>query len=112
MKLGAGLAGLVLFIAVVSAHGISPPPDPFLDQNAGAIAKNIYDAFTIRFTDDRRTFHAREPIELLYERPAQFTVQPADGPEALSLTRAQFDRAVAAPLRAVDTKFDDQPARV
>ena len=112
MKLGAGLAVLVLFFAVVSAHGISPPADLFLDQHAGAIAKNIYDAFTVRFADGRRTFHAREPIEieLLYERPAQFTAQPADGPEALSLTRAQFDRAVAAPLRVVDSKFDDHVA--
>ena len=109
MKLGAGLAVLALFFAVISADGISPPPDPFLDQHAGAVAKNIYGAFSIRFTDERRAFHAREPIEieLVYERGAQFTDQPTDGPWALSLTQAQFDRAVAAPLRIVDSKFDD-----
>jgi hypothetical protein len=68
-----------------------------------------YGAFSVRFTDERRTFHAREPIEieLVYERAARFTVRPDDGPEALSLTRARFDRAVAAHLRIVDSNFDD-----
>ena len=110
MSLRAGQATLAVFLGVSSAHGIiSPHGDPFLEQHARAITKNIYGAFTIRFTDERRTFHAREPIEieLVYERAARFTTEPADGPAALALTRAQFDRAVASPLLVVGSKFDD-----
>ena len=109
MKLEAGLAVLALSVAVTSAHGGSPH-DSFLDRHAAAMATNIYGALSIRFPDERRTFHAREPIEieLVYERGAQFTVHPEDGPAALWLTQAQFDRPVAAPLQIVDWKFGDQ----
>src|SRR5690349_3872729 len=109
MKLGTGPTFLALFFAVTSAYGSSPPSDPFLEQHAAGVAKNIYGAFSIRFPDERRTFHAREPIEieLVYERGAEFTVHPEDGPYAFSLTQAQFDRPVAAPLTIVDSKFDE-----
>jgi hypothetical protein len=109
MKLGAALAVLAWYLSAIPVDGRSQPPDPFLQQHAAAIARNIYGAFSIRFTDERRTFHAREPIaiDLVYERGAQLTLQPEDGPEALSLTQARFDRVVDAPLRIVDSKFDD-----
>lgn len=110
MKHGAILAALALCLGTTSAHGISPQPEPFLEHHARAVAANIYGAFSIRFTDERRTFHAREPIEieLVYERHARFTRDPVDGPGAISLVRAQFDRPVAVPLQVIDSKFDPQ----